>query len=194
MAPGARRPMHPTRTFPTGTGGPGGPGFAPRPGFGGGPGRPGFGNRPGAAQGGLMPAPGEAPGPNRPVRAGSRGRGAPRYEKNKEVALKGYSVPRFGGPQIPQVDVPITKTITVTEGISVKDLAVMNMPESPVVVSLGDEFLKAARGVVFMARRATQRRMQNADIEHARHRIGVAGHEIVSDIALPEALPVQRDL
>ncbi len=125
MAPGARRPMHPTRTFPTGTGGPGGPGFAPRPGFGGGPGRPGFGNRPGAAPGGLMPAPGEAPGPNRPVRAGSRGRGAPRYEKNKEVALKGYSVPRFGGPQIPQGDVPITKTITVTEGISVKDLAVM---------------------------------------------------------------------
>jgi translation initiation factor IF-2 len=70
-----------------------------------------------------MPAPGEAPGPNRPVRAGQRGRGAPRYEKNKEVALKGYSVPRFGGPQIPQGDVPITKTITVTEGISVKDLA-----------------------------------------------------------------------
>jgi len=70
-----------------------------------------------------MPAPGEAPGPSRPVRAGQRGRGAPRYEKNKEVALKGYSVPRFGGPQIPQGDVPITKTITVTEGISVKDLA-----------------------------------------------------------------------
>jgi len=124
MAAGARRPMHPTRTFPSGTGGgPGGPGFAPRPGFG--AARPGFGNRPGAAPGGLMPAPGEAPGPSRPVRAGSRGRGAPRYEKNKEVALKGYSVPRFGGPQIPQGDVPITKTITVTEGISVKDLAVM---------------------------------------------------------------------
>jgi translation initiation factor IF-2 len=70
-----------------------------------------------------MPAPGEAPGPSRPVRAGQRGRGAPRYEKNKEVALKGYSVPRFGGPQIPQGEVPITKTITVTEGISVKDLA-----------------------------------------------------------------------
>jgi translation initiation factor IF-2 len=124
MAAGARRPMHPTRTFPGGTGGgPGGPGFAPRPGFG--AARPGFGNRPGAAPGGLMPAPGEAPGPSRPVRAGQRGRGAPRYEKNKEVALKGYSVPRFGGPQIPQGDVPITKTITVTEGISVKDLAVM---------------------------------------------------------------------
>ncbi len=122
MAPGARRPMHPTRTFPGGPGGgPGGPGFAPRPGFG--AGRPGFGNRPGAAPGGLMPAPGEAPGPSRPVRAGQRGRGAPRYEKNKEVALKGYSVPRFGGPQIPQGDMPITKTITVTEGISVKDLA-----------------------------------------------------------------------
>ncbi len=66
---------------------------------------------------------GRGSGPSRPVRAGQRGRGAPRYEKNKEVALKGYSVPRFGGPQIPQGDVPITKTITVTEGISVKDLA-----------------------------------------------------------------------
>ena len=40
MAPGARRPMHPTRTFPTGTGGPGGA-----------PGRPGF--APGGARPGL---------------------------------------------------------------------------------------------------------------------------------------------
>ncbi len=121
-APGVRRPMHPTRTFPGGPGGgPGAPGFSPRPGFG--AGRPGFGPRQGVAPGGLMPAPGEAPGPSRPVRAGQRGRGAPRYEKNKEVALKGYSVPRFGAPQIPQGEVPITKSITVTEGISVKDLA-----------------------------------------------------------------------
>jgi len=121
MAPGARRPMHPTRTFPTGTGGgPGGPGFAPRPGFG--AGRPGFGNRPGAGPGvGLLP-PTEAAAPARPARPGQRGRGAPRYEKNKEVALKGYA-PRAGAAQIPMGDVPITKTITVTEGISVKDLA-----------------------------------------------------------------------
>jgi translation initiation factor IF-2 len=72
-----------------------------------------------------MPAPGEAPGPSRPARPGQRssGRGAPRYEKNKEVALKGYNAPRFGGVQLPMGDVPITRTITVTEGISVKDLA-----------------------------------------------------------------------
>jgi translation initiation factor IF-2 len=31
--------------------------------------------------------------------------------------------PRFGGAQVPQEPVPITRTITVTEGISVKDLA-----------------------------------------------------------------------
>jgi translation initiation factor IF-2 len=121
MAPGARRPMHPTRTFPTGTGGgPGGPGFAPRPGFG--AGRPGFGNRPGTTPGGGLLPPTEAAAPNRPARPGQRGRGAPRYEKNKEVALKGYA-PRAGAAQIPMGDVPITKTITVTEGISVKDLA-----------------------------------------------------------------------
>lgn len=125
MAPGARRPMHPTRTFPGGPGGgPGAPGarpgFAPggRPGF---PPRPGFGPRPGGPGGMLPPAEG-APAPARPARPGQRGRGGPRYEKNKEVALKGYN-PRFGAPQIPMGEVPITKTITVTEGISVKDLA-----------------------------------------------------------------------
>jgi len=121
MAAGARRPMHPTRTFPAGTGGgPGGPGFAPRPGFG--AGRPGFGARPGTTPGGGLLPPTEAAAPSRPARPGQRGRGAPRYEKNKEVALKGYA-PRAGAAQIPMGDVPITKTITVTEGISVKDLA-----------------------------------------------------------------------
>jgi translation initiation factor IF-2 len=124
MAPGARRPMHPTRTFPGGpAGAPGAPGFAPRPGFGA---RPGFGNRAGgpggAGPGGLLP-PTEAAAPGRPARPGQRGRGgAPRYEKNKEVALKGYA-PSRGAAMIPQGEVPITKTITVTEGISVKDLA-----------------------------------------------------------------------
>jgi len=133
MAPGARRPMHPTRTFPTGPGGPGGPGGRPgfaggpgaRPGFGGPGARPGFGGpggpRPGGP-GGLLPT-GEAPAPGRPQRPAPRGRnGAPRYEKNKEVALKGYA-PSRGAAQIPMGEVPITKAITVTEGISVKDLA-----------------------------------------------------------------------
>jgi translation initiation factor IF-2 len=69
----------------------------------------------------LLP-PTEAAAPARPARPGQRGRGAPRYEKNKEVALKGYA-PRAGAAQIPMGDVPITKSITVTEGISVKDLA-----------------------------------------------------------------------
>ena len=131
LAPGARRPMHPTRTFPTGPGGgPGGParpgfapggrpGFPPRPGGFGGPG----GGRPGGP-GGLLPPTEGAPAPGRPARPGAgRGRGgAPRYEKNKEVALKGYT-PRAGAAQIPMGQLPITKFITVTEGISVKDLA-----------------------------------------------------------------------
>jgi translation initiation factor IF-2 len=73
----------------------------------------------------MLPPPGEAPGaPGRPARGAQRGRGGQRYTKDKEVALKGYNVPRFGGqPQIPMGEVPITKNITVTEGISVKDLA-----------------------------------------------------------------------
>src|SRR5882757_8769649 len=121
--PAGRRPMHPTRSAPTGA--PGGrPGFGQRPGGPGG--RPGFGQRPGGppgAGGGLVPPPGEAP---RPQRAGGppRGRGRQQYPKTKEGPMKGFAPPsRFGGAQIPQEPLPITRTITVTEGISVKDLA-----------------------------------------------------------------------
>jgi len=76
----------------------------------------------------------------------------------------------------------------------VKDLSIMDMTESPIVVSLGDEFIEATRSIVLVARLAPQRRVQDSDIEHAGHGIGIAGHEVVGDIALPEALAVQRDL
>jgi translation initiation factor IF-2 len=124
-APGApgRRPMHPTRSSPTG----GVPGSRPpmgggRPGF---PPRPGFGARPGAGgAAGLVPPPGEAPRPQRPS-GPPRGRsGNRRYEKSKEGPMKGFQPPpRFGGMQMSREPLPITRTITVTEGISVKDLA-----------------------------------------------------------------------
>jgi len=127
-APGARRPMHPTRTFPGGPSGPGGapgrPGFTPggaRPGFG--APRPGFGTRPGAPGGapGVMPGPGEGMRPA--ARPGQR-RGGQRYEKTKEGPMKGFQPPpRFGGAPVSREPLPITRTITVTEGISVKDLA-----------------------------------------------------------------------
>ena len=115
-APGARRPMHPTRSSPTGA--PGArPGFGQRPGMGG---RPGFGQRPGAP--GLVPPPGEAPRAQRPG-AGAR-RGRQQYPKTKEGPMKGFAPPsRFGGAQVPSEPLPISRTITVTEGISVKDLA-----------------------------------------------------------------------
>jgi translation initiation factor IF-2 len=122
-APGfpGRRPMHPTRSAPAGA--PGGrPGFGQRPGGPGG--RPGFGQRPGmGAGGGLVPPPGEAPRPQRPG-GPPRGRGRQQYPKTKEGPMKGFAPPsRFGGAQIPQEPLPVTRTITVTEGISVKDLA-----------------------------------------------------------------------
>jgi translation initiation factor IF-2 len=117
MAPGARRPMHPTRTYPTGTGAPGRPGFAP------GGARPGFGARPGGAPG-IAPGPGESPTGMRPAARPGQRRGGQRYEKTKEGPMKGFQPPpRYGGSQISQEPLPITKTITVTEGISVKDLA-----------------------------------------------------------------------
>ncbi|HTV82579.1 MAG TPA: translation initiation factor IF-2 [Acidobacteriaceae bacterium] len=114
--PGGRRPMHPTRSAPTGPGAPGQrPGMSARPGFGQ---RPGF--RPGMGAPGLAPPPGEAP---RPARPGPRGRGRPHYEKTKEGPMKGFAPPSRATAQIPTGPVPITRTITVTEGISVKDLA-----------------------------------------------------------------------
>jgi translation initiation factor IF-2 len=119
MAPGARRPMHPTRSYPAGTGAPGYPGSTPggaRPGYGartGGPGLPG-----------AMPGPGETPNGMRPAARPGQRRGGQRYEKTKEGPMKGFQPPpRFGGSHISQEPLPITKTITVTEGISVKDLA-----------------------------------------------------------------------
>src|SRR6202012_5224805 len=46
------------------------------------------------------------------------------YEKTKEGPMKGFAPPpRFGGQQFSNEPLPITRTITVTEGISVKDLA-----------------------------------------------------------------------
>jgi translation initiation factor IF-2 len=72
---------------------------------------------------GMVPPPGEAPRPQRPG-GPPRGRGRQQYPKSKEGPMKGFAPPsRFGGAQIPTEPVPITRTITVTEGISVKDLA-----------------------------------------------------------------------
>jgi translation initiation factor IF-2 len=118
-APGARRPMHPTRTFPTGTGEPGRPGFTP------GSARPGYGARPGGpGLPGAMPGPGETPNGMRPAARPGQRRGGQRYEKTKEGPMKGFQPPpRYGGSQISHEPLPITRTITVTEGISVKDLA-----------------------------------------------------------------------
>jgi translation initiation factor IF-2 len=112
--PGGRRPMHPTRNQPGG-----GPPGGARPGFGQ---RPGFGPRPGMGAPGLIPPPpGEAPRGQRP--GGPQRRGRQEYEKVKEGPMKGFAPPRLGAAQIPTQPLPITRTITVTEGISVKDLA-----------------------------------------------------------------------
>jgi translation initiation factor IF-2 len=123
--PGGPRPKHPTRSGfagPGGQGAPGGrPGFGARPGFGG-PRPGGFGGpRPG---GGAAPPPGEAARPARAPQGRGR-RGQQQYPKTKEGPMKGFvPPPRFGGAtQFSDEPLPITREITVTEGISVKDLA-----------------------------------------------------------------------
>jgi len=128
---GGPRPKHPTRTTPggyAGAGGPGGapggrPGFGARPGFGGPPRPGGFGGpRPGGPGG--APPTGEAPRPQRTNAPKGRG-GRPQYPKTKEGPMKGFvPPPRFGGAANFNTEpLPITREITVTEGISVKDLA-----------------------------------------------------------------------
>src|SRR3954453_17790936 len=95
LRPGERRPMHPTRSAPTG----------PRP-LGVGPGLP----PPGPARPGSRPgAPSRRPGQ----------RYVPRGVK--EGPMKGYTPP----PRmvVSNEPAPITRNITITEGISVKDLA-----------------------------------------------------------------------
>jgi translation initiation factor IF-2 len=106
----ARRPMHPTRQHPTGAAG-------QRTGTG----RPGFG----APRPGMGAPPGMAPPPGaRPARGHQQRRGAgQRYEKSKEGPMKGMVAPRLGAAQVPTEPVPITRNITVTEGVTVKDLA-----------------------------------------------------------------------
>jgi len=131
--PGGPRPKHPTRSAPGGftpggaPGGPGGrPGFGQRPGFGA-PRPGGFGQRPGGFGGpgaGAPPPPGEAPRAQRASAARGRG-GRQQYPKTKEGPMKGFvPPPRFGGAaNFTTEPLPITREITVTEGISVKDLA-----------------------------------------------------------------------
>jgi translation initiation factor IF-2 len=71
-----------------------------------------------------MPGPGESPTGMRPAARPGQRRGGQRYEKTKEGPMKGFQPPpRYGGQQLSREPLPITKTITVTEGISVKDLA-----------------------------------------------------------------------
>jgi translation initiation factor IF-2 len=117
--PGERRPMHPTRSAPT----PGGrPPMA---------GRPGMGTRPGGPPrpGGLLGAAAGAPPPGAAPRPGARA-GAParrpgqRYQGprgKQEGPMKGFTPPpRLSLSNEPM---PITRAITISEGVSVKDLA-----------------------------------------------------------------------
>jgi translation initiation factor IF-2 len=117
--PGERRPMHPTRTSPV----PGGrppmgarPGMGPRPG-----GPPRAGGLLGAAPG--APPPGAAPRPGARAGAPSR-RPGQRYQGprgKQEGPMKGFTPPpRLSLSNEPM---PITRAITISEGVSVKDLA-----------------------------------------------------------------------
>ena len=123
--PGGPRPKHPTRAPMGGfAGGPAGapgarPGFGARPAFGA---RPGFGGPPRPGAGGAPPTTESA----RPSRSPNKRPGGSRqqYPKTKEGPMKGFvPPPKYGGGHLSTEPLPITREITVTEGISVKDLA-----------------------------------------------------------------------
>jgi translation initiation factor IF-2 len=102
LGPGQRRPMHPTRTSPTGRPMPG------RPGMGVGLGMPPTGpGRPAGRPGGPSRRPGQ------------------RYQEprgTKEGPMKGFVPPRSVTQSYAE-PLPVTRQITITEGITVKDLA-----------------------------------------------------------------------
>jgi translation initiation factor IF-2 len=108
MGPGGRRPMHPTRQSPTGARPMGG-----RPGVG----RPGFG-----APVLEPPPPSGAPGARPGQRPAGR-RPGQRYPRVQEGPMKGFTPPPRFSAALPAAPLPITRNITITEGISVKDLA-----------------------------------------------------------------------
>jgi translation initiation factor IF-2 len=115
--PGERRPMHPTRTAPT----PGGrPPMAGRPGMGT---RPGGPPRPGGPTAAGAPPPGATVRPGARIGAPSR-RPGQRYtgpRGKQEGPMKGFTPPpRLSLSNEPM---PITRAITISEGVSVKDLA-----------------------------------------------------------------------
>src|SRR5690348_15202364 len=96
LRPGERRPMHPTRSGPPGSRPMGvGPGLPP----------PGAPTRPGSRPGGPARRPGQ--------------RYVPRGVK--EGPMKGFVPPPR--PSLSNEPLPITRSITIAEGISVKDLA-----------------------------------------------------------------------
>jgi len=107
--PGSRPPYQPSRPgeqrrgpHPTSSPRPGG--YPPRPGM-------------GTGQGALPPAPGRPPRPGGPTRRP----GQPFIPREKEGTMKGFvPPPRLALSNEP---LPITRSITIGEGISVKDLA-----------------------------------------------------------------------
>jgi len=96
LRPGERRPMHPTRAMPTGRPLGVGPGMPPPP-----------AGRPAGRPGGPARRPGQ--------------RYVPRGVK--EGPMKGFVPPPRLGALNAAEPLPITRSITITEGISVKDLA-----------------------------------------------------------------------
>ena len=70
-------------------------------------------------------------------------------------------------------------------------LGLVHVAERPVVVSLVDQIGQGARGIVLVAAQAAEPGVQDADVESAGNRRRVGRGEVVGDVALPEALPVQ---
>ncbi len=67
----------------------------------------------------------------------------------------------------------------------------VHMAERPVVVALGGELVERAGRIVRVPVAAAKRGMQQADVEQAAGRLGIAGHQIIGDVAPRIAHAVQ---
>ena len=70
----------------------------------------------------------------------------------------------------------------------------MDMAKRPVVISLVHKVIERAWRVVLVAAHATKPRVQDADVENTGNRLWIGQREVVGNISLTKALPMQSNV
>ena len=75
----------------------------------------------------------------------------------------------------------------------VENAGLVDMRQRPIGVTLVDQIIEGAGRIIGMPCGAAESSVKHADIEEAIEWRRVGGHEVVGDVALPEALAMERD-